>query len=46
MNDRPIALFVGASRGLGLLVAADLAKRGHQVVLAARSQETLDAAAR
>lgn len=46
MNDRPIALVVGASRGLGLLVAADLAKRGHQVVLAARSQETLDAAAR
>lgn len=45
MTTKPLALIVGASRGLGLLVAQDLLARGHRVVLAARTQDTLDQAA-
>lgn len=42
MSDRSLALVVGASRGLGLLVSQELLARGHRVVLASRSQESLD----
>lgn len=38
------ALVVGASRGLGLLVARQLGRRGHHVVLAARHDAELDRA--
>ena len=37
-------LIIGASRGLGLLVAADLLGRGHRTVITARDQTELDAA--
>lgn len=37
----PVALVVGASRGLGLLVADELVRRGHHVVIASRDAESL-----
>lgn len=40
----PVALVVGASRGLGLLVARELCERGHHVVIAARSAGELESA--
>lgn len=40
----PVALVAGASRGLGLLVAGELGRRGHRVAICSRSQETLDEA--
>ena len=40
----PVALVVGASRGLGLLVARELCGRGHHVVIAARSAGELESA--
>lgn len=43
-HPAPLALVAGASRGLGLLVADDLARRGHRVVLTSRSQESLERA--
>lgn len=43
--QRPLALVAGASRGLGLLVAEALLRRGHRVVITGRSQSTLDEAA-
>ena len=39
-----VAVVFGASRGLGLLVAADLLGRGHRTVITARDQTELDAA--
>ena len=42
---RPLALVAGASRGLGFLVARELLRREHDVVLASRSLETLERAA-
>jgi short-subunit dehydrogenase len=42
--DRPVALVAGASRGLGLLVARDLARRGFRVVITSRSDRSLIAA--
>ena len=39
-----VALVTGASRGIGLAVAARLVELGARVVLTARGQETLDAA--
>ncbi len=41
----PVALVAGASRGLGLLVADELARRGHHVVIASRSEAALHDAA-
>lgn len=40
-----VALVVGASRGLGLLMARDLIEQGYRVVIAARNEQTLRAAA-
>ncbi len=40
------ALITGASRGIGLAIARELAREGVRVVLAARDQGRLDAAAR
>ena len=37
---------MGASRGLGLLIARELLDRGHDVVITARGEEELEAAAR
>lgn len=42
---RPLALVAGASRGLGLLIADDLLRRGHRVAITGRSQASLDDAA-
>ena len=43
---RGLALVMGASRGLGLLIARELLDRGHDVVITARGAEELEAAAR
>lgn len=40
----PLALVAGASRGLGLLVARALGRRGHRLVICARSADELDRA--
>ena len=40
----PLALVAGASRGLGLLVARELGRRGYRLVICARSAEELDLA--
>ena len=44
LPEHPIAVVVGASRGLGLLVSRELASRGCRVVGLARSPESLAAA--
>jgi NAD(P)-dependent dehydrogenase (short-subunit alcohol dehydrogenase family) len=44
--DQPVAVVLGASRGLGFLVAKELLTRGHRVVIAARDEQELEAAAR
>jgi NAD(P)-dependent dehydrogenase (short-subunit alcohol dehydrogenase family) len=43
--DRPVALVTGASRGLGFLIARELADRGHDLVVCARSADGLETAA-
>lgn len=43
---RPVALVAGASRGLGLLIAKDLVRRGFDVAVCARNEETLEQAAK
>jgi NAD(P)-dependent dehydrogenase (short-subunit alcohol dehydrogenase family) len=43
-GDRPVALVTGASRGLGLEVARQLAREGHRVVLTARDAAKADEA--
>ncbi len=45
MNARPVAVVTGASRGLGFLLARELAGRGHDLVVNARSEAGLTAAA-
>ena len=45
-NRPPVSLVIGASRGLGLLIARELATRGHRVVIAARDPDELDRAVR
>ncbi|MGO4598918.1 SDR family NAD(P)-dependent oxidoreductase [Terrabacter sp. 2RAF25] len=42
--SRPVAVVLGASRGLGFLVARELVDRGHHVVLAARGRAEVDEA--
>lgn len=44
-TTRPVALVAGASRGLGLLMATEFARRGYDLALCARSQASLDEAA-
>ncbi|MDN5764726.1 MAG: SDR family oxidoreductase [Humibacillus sp.] len=43
-SELPLALVLGGSRGLGLLIARDLLGRGHRVVVAARDLDELDRA--
>ncbi|MCI4663843.1 MAG: SDR family oxidoreductase [Neomegalonema sp.] len=45
MSAPQVVLVTGASQGIGLATARALVEGGHKVVLAARSQEKLDAAA-
>lgn len=45
MNGRPVAVVTGASRGLGFLLARELADRGHDLVINARSEDGLAVAA-
>jgi NAD(P)-dependent dehydrogenase (short-subunit alcohol dehydrogenase family) len=45
MNARPVAVVTGASRGLGFLLARELADRGHDLVVNARSESGLAVAA-
>lgn len=40
-GTRPVALVAGASRGLGLLIATDLAARGHDVAICSRDEQSL-----
>jgi NAD(P)-dependent dehydrogenase (short-subunit alcohol dehydrogenase family) len=42
--SEPVALVIGASRGLGLLLAREMLQRGHRVVVAARDEAELDRA--
>ncbi|WP_374970367.1 SDR family NAD(P)-dependent oxidoreductase [Terrabacter sp. BE26] len=41
VTDRPVALVLGGSRGLGFLIARELLDRGHHVILAARDEDEL-----
>lgn len=41
----PIAVVAGASRGLGLLIARDLGRRGHRLVICSRTATELEAGA-
>ena len=43
-TERPVALVMGASRGLGLLIARELLERDHRVVISSRTQADLEAA--
>ncbi len=45
MTDRRVALITGASRGLGFLIARELAYRDYDLVICARSEEGLSPAA-
>jgi len=45
-SDAPLAIVTGASRGIGLAVAHELARRGHRLALLARRLQPLEAAAR
>jgi NAD(P)-dependent dehydrogenase (short-subunit alcohol dehydrogenase family) len=42
--EHPVAVVLGASRGLGFLVARELLDRGHRVVAAARDRDELETA--
>ncbi|MGH9651544.1 MAG: SDR family NAD(P)-dependent oxidoreductase, partial [Terriglobales bacterium] len=43
--ETPVAIVTGASRGIGLAIAAELARRGYRLALLARSQKPLEEAA-
>jgi NAD(P)-dependent dehydrogenase (short-subunit alcohol dehydrogenase family) len=43
-GSRPVAVVTGASRGLGFLIARELARLGHDLVICARSAPGLQAA--
>ena len=43
-GSRPVAVVTGASRGLGFLIARELARLGHDLVICARSADGLRAA--
>lgn len=45
MDDTPVALVAGASRGLGLLIARELLRRGYQVAICARDAAEVEHAA-
>jgi NAD(P)-dependent dehydrogenase (short-subunit alcohol dehydrogenase family) len=45
VSGRPVAVVTGASRGLGFLLARELADRGHDLVVNARSEPGLAVAA-
>jgi NAD(P)-dependent dehydrogenase (short-subunit alcohol dehydrogenase family) len=45
VEPQPIALVAGGSRGLGLLIARELATRGHRLVVCARDTTELEVAA-
>lgn len=44
-TDRPVAVITGASSGIGLATALELAQRDYDIVLAARDKKELDKAA-
>ena len=44
-DDSPVAVVLGGSRGLGLIIARELLTRGHRVVVAARDGDELERAA-
>jgi NAD(P)-dependent dehydrogenase (short-subunit alcohol dehydrogenase family) len=44
MTPKPVAVVTGASRGLGFLLARELARQGHDLVITARSADGLAAA--
>lgn len=44
-NLKPLAVVTGASSGIGLELARELARRGHQLVIAAEDEQGLEAAA-
>lgn len=44
-SEAPLSAVFGGSRGLGFLIARELLRRGHRVVVLARDQESLEQAA-
>jgi NAD(P)-dependent dehydrogenase (short-subunit alcohol dehydrogenase family) len=45
MNEHPVTIITGSSRGIGRAAAELLAHRGHRVVISSRNQESCDAVA-